>query len=455
MAIQIQDSVAQALRASLKGEIITPSDAAYEEARRVWNMNIDKRPALIARCTSAADVISAVNLAREQKLVVAVRGGSHNVAGLGTCDDGIVLDLSPMKAISVDPAARTARVEPGVKWTELDRATQEHGLATVGGTVGDTGVAGLTLGGGFGWLSNKHGMAVDNLLSVEIVTADGRLLTARARENADLFWAVRGGGCNFGVVTSFEFQLHPVGPMIVGGGVFHPLTNGVEMLKFFRNFIATTPDELTVYAGIMTHPQAGPLAAMAAAYVGPREEGEKAIKPLKDFGSPVQDLLGPIPYLVQQTLFDEGMSPGKQHYWKADFLKELSDAAIETSVDFYARVPSPMSMVLFVPISGAASRVPVDATAYPHRGGCQLGVYGVWKNPADGAATMTWVRDFSRAIQPFAKGAVYVNEMSADEGEDRIRMAYGPNYDRLAEVKAKYDPENFFRLNANVRPARS
>ena len=317
MAIQIQDSVAQALRAGLRGEVITPSDAAYEEARRVWNMNIDKRPALIVRCTSAADVINAVNLAREQKLLVAVRGGSHNVAGLATCDDGIVLDLSPMKAITVDPAARTARVEPGVKWTEMDRATQEHGLATVGGTVGDTGVAGLTLGGGFGWLSNKHGMTVDNLLSVEIVTADGRQLKASARENADLFWAVRGGGGNFGVITSFEFRLHPVGPMIVGGGVFHPLTNGVEMLKFFRNFIATTPDELTVYAGIMTHPQAGPLVAMAAAYVGPREEGEKAIRPLKEFGSPVQDLLGPIPYLVQQTLFDEGMSPGKQHYWKA------------------------------------------------------------------------------------------------------------------------------------------
>jgi FAD/FMN-containing dehydrogenase len=455
MATEIQTSVAQALRATIAGEVITPSDAAYEEARRVWNMNIDKRPALIARCTSTADVISAVNLARDQKLLVAVRGGSHNVAGLGTCDDGIVLDLSPMKAISVDPSARTARVEPGVKWTEMDRATQEHGLATVGGTVGDTGVAGLTLGGGFGWLSNKHGMAVDNLLSVEIVTADGRLLTASARENADLFWAVRGGGGNFGVVTSFEFRLHPVGPMIVGGGVFHPLTNGVEMLKFFRNFVATTPDELTVYAGIMTHPVAGPLAAMAAAYVGPREEGEKAIKPLKDFGSPVQDMLGPIPYLVQQTLFDEGMSPGKQHYWKADFLRELSDDAIKTSVDFYSRVPSPMSMVLFVPISGAASRVPVDATAYPHRGGCQLGVYGVWQHAAEEAATVTWVREFSRAIQPFAKGAVYVNEMSADEGEDRIRLAYGPNYDRLAQVKAKYDPENFFRLNANVRPARS
>ena len=271
MPIQVQNSVAQGAPRQPTGQVITPADAAYEEARRVWNMNIDKRPALIARCTSAADVITAES-AREQKLPVAVRGGSHNVAGRGTCDDGIVLDLSPMKAISVVRGAH-ARVEPGVKWTEMDRATQEHGLATVGGTVGDTGVAGLTLGGGFGWLSNKHGMAVDNLLSVEIVTADGRLLKASARENADLFWAVRGGGGNFGVVTSFEFRLHPVGPMIVGGGVFHPLTNAVEMLKFFRNFIATTPDELTVYAGIMTHPVAGPLAAMAAAHVGPREEG--------------------------------------------------------------------------------------------------------------------------------------------------------------------------------------
>jgi FAD/FMN-containing dehydrogenase len=448
------------------GELIAPSDAGYDTHRRVWNLNIDKRPALIARCTCAADVINAVNFAREQRLVVAVRGGAHNVAGLGTCDEGIVLDLSPMKKIEVDPITLMARAEPGVKWTELDRATQAVGLATVGGTVGDTGIAGLTLGGGFGWLSNKYGMTVDNLLSVEIVTADGRLLKASVDENADLFWGVRGGSGNFGVVTAFEYRLHPVGPMIVGGGVFHPLSAGVEMLKFFREFIATAPDEITVFAGLMTNPQAGPLAAMAAAYAGPIDEGERAIEPLKTFGTPVQNLLGPIPYLVQQTLFDEAMAPGRQHYWKADFLRSqtdpkgsgyqhLSDEAIETAVDFYSRVPAPMSMVLFVPISGAASRVPVEATAFPHRNGVQIGIYGQWQNDAETESTKAWVRDFWRGIQPFARGAVYVNELDADEGEDRVRIAYGANYDRLASLKAKYDPENLFRLNANVRPARS
>jgi FAD/FMN-containing dehydrogenase len=455
MAIAVQDSTIHALRASLIGELITPTDAGYDTHRRVWNLNIDKRPALIARCTCSADVVNAVNFAREQRLVIAVRGGAHNVAGLSTCDEGIVLDLSPMKKIDVDPITLTARAEPGVKWTEFDRETQAVGLATVGGTVGDTGIAGLTLGGGFGWLSNKYGMTVDNLLSVDIVTADGQLLKASVDENADLFWGVRGGSGNFGVVTAFEYRLHPVGPTIVGGGVFHALAHGVEVLKFFREFIRTAPDELTVYAGILTHPQAGPLTAMAAAYAGPIEDGEKAIKPLKDFGTPVQDMLGPIPYLVQQTLFDESFPLGRQHYWKADFLKDFSDQSIQLAVDFYARTPSPFSAVLFVPISGASSRVPVEATAFPHRNGVQLGIYGQWQNDAEAEPTRAWVRDFWRGIQPFARGAVYVNELDADEGEDRVRIAYGANYDRLASIKAKYDPENLFRLNANVRPARS
>jgi FAD/FMN-containing dehydrogenase len=455
VVIGVQDSAIQELRGGLRGEVITPSDAGYDDARHVWNANIDRRPALIARCASAVDVQRAVDFARQRRLLIAVRGGAHGVGGLATCDEGIVIDLSPMKAIRVDPSARTVRAEAGVKWTELDRETQAFGLATVGGTVGDTGIAGLTLGGGFGWLSNKHGMTVDNLLSVEIVTADGALLKANADENADLFWGLRGGSGNFGVVTSFEYRLHPVGPTIVGGGVFHPLARGVEMLKFYREFIATAPDELTVYAGVMTHPVAGPLTAMAAAYAGPQDEGEKAIRPLKEFGSPVQDLLGPIPYLVQQTLFDEAMPPGRQHYWKADFLKHFSDEAIDTAVDFYSRVPSPLSMVLFVPILGAASRISPSATAFPHRDGCQLGIYGQWLHAEDAQPTVAWVRQFWRAIQPFARGAVYVNELSADEGEDRVRLAYGENYNRLALIKAKYDPENLFRLNANVRPAPS
>ena len=474
-----------------RGRLVSEADADYDESRRVWNAMIDKRPALIAHCTGAADVIAALAYARERELPVAVRGGGHNIAGLSTCDHGVVVDLSAMKRIEVDSDARTARAEPGLRWVEA--ATQAHGLATTGGTVGDTGIAGLTLGGGFGWLAGKYGMTIDNLRSAELVTADGRVLTASEDENPDLFWAIRGGSGNFGVVTSFEYDLHPVGPVITGGGVFHPIERAPEVLRFYRDFAATAPDEVTVYCGFLPGPH-GPVIAVAAAHCGSLEDGERALAPLKSFGSPAHDAVGPIPYVGQQSLllkstcghpavpppagsrYDIGsleterlsvnhvvmptmhlplLPTGVHNYWKADYVDGLSDGVIEATVEAYARVPSPRSIVLFIPVNGAASRIPSDATAFPHRDPSlvAVGIYSLWSDPAEAGANVEWTRETWETLQPYATGGVYVNDLSEDEGEDRVRTAFGSNYDRLAEIKAVYDPDNVFRLNANVRPA--
>ncbi len=437
-----------------RGRLVSDTDAGYDESRRVWNAMIDKRPALIAHCTGAADVIAALGFARERGLRVAVRGGGHNVAGLSTCDDGMVIDLSAMKGIRVDSASLTVRAEPGLRWVEFDHETQAFGLATTGGTVGDTGIAGLTLGGGFGWLAGKYGMTIDNLLSADVVTADGQLLTASADQNHDLFWAIRGGGGNFGVVTSFEYALHPVGPVITGGGVFHELHDAREVLRLYREFYASAPDEVTCYAGLLPSPH-GPVVAVAAAHCGSLKDGERALAPLKDFGSPVHDRLGPLPYVVQQSLLDQLMPTGVQNYWKADYVKGLSDDVIDAAVGAYARTPSPRSLMLFIPVNGAAGRVPADATAFPHRDGSAVavGIYALWDDPADNDENVEWARETWSAIQPFASGGVYVNDLSEDEGDDRVRTAYGSNYGRLARIKAAYDPDNVFRLNANIKPA--
>ena len=437
-----------------RGRLITEADSDYDECRGVWNAMIDKRPSVVARCTGAADVVAALAFAREQELPVAVRGGGHNIAGLSTCDDGLVLDLSPMKGIRVEPESQTVHAQPGLRWVEFDHETQAFGLATTGGTVGDTGIAGLTLGGGFGWLAGKHGMTIDNLRSADIVTADGQLLTASADENPDLFWAIRGGSGNFGVVTSFEYQLHPVGPVITGGAVFHPLHDAPDVLRFYRELVASAPDEVTFYAGLLPTPE-GPVVAVAAAHCGSLEDGEKAVAPLKSFGSPVHDLLGPIPYVGQQSLLDELMPVGVQNYWKADYVNGLSDEVIDAMVEAFSRAPSHRTLMLFIPVNGAASRVSADATAFPHRDASLvgIGVYALWDDPAAADENVAWTRETWSALQPFASGGVYVNDLSEDEGDDRVRLAYGSNYDRLARIKATYDPDNVFRLNANVKPA--
>jgi FAD/FMN-containing dehydrogenase len=358
-----------------------------------------------------------------------------------------------MKGITVNPEKRTARAEPGVKWVEFDQATQVHGLATTGGTVGDTGIAGLTLGGGFGWLEGTCGMTADNLLGADVVLASGELVRASADENSDLFWALRGGGGNFGVVTAFEYRLHAIGPTIVGGMVVHPYSAAREVLKFYDRLLKTAPDPLTVAAAILTGPDGNKACAIVCAYAGPVEEGEHAVKVIKEFGSPVLDMIGPIPYVGQQSLLEQSMPPGLRNYWKAEFLADLSDEFIDTWVEAYSRVVSPLSFLLLFPIHGVAARLPVDATAFPNRGGIHLGIYALWKPGEADEPQVAWVRDTWRRIQPFAAGGLYVNEIGGDDGRDRVQQAYGANYARLAMIKAKYDPINLFRLNANIEPA--
>ena len=440
-------------KARLRGSLLHPGEDGYDQARKIWNGMFDRRPALIARCAGAADVISAVNFARDNKLQVAVRGGGHSLPGHSVCDGGVVIDLSPMKAIRVDPAARTARAEPGVKWLEFDRETQAFGLATTGGTASDTGIAGLTLGGGLGWLSNKYGLTIDNLLSADVVTADGRLLTASAMENQDLFWGLRGGSGNLGVVTSFKYQLHAVGPTILGGMVAYPLAKAKEVLRFYREFSKTAPDELTTYAAFLDPPDGGTVAAVICCYCGPIDKGEEVVRPLKSFGPPLQDMLGPMPYTVQQCLTDAAFPAGSYYYNKGGSLPDLTDEAIEVFAEHAAKKPSALSVIAIQTVFGAASRVDAKATAFAHR---RLPYAPVilsrWLDAADSDKNVAWARDFWKALQPFAGAGAYVNDLGQDD-DDRIRVGYGINYERLTALKKKYDPENLFRLNPNIRPA--
>jgi FAD/FMN-containing dehydrogenase len=444
-----------AFKATLRGTLLRAGDAGYDEARTLWNAMIDKHPALIVRCAGVADVISAVNFARTHDLLVAVRGGGHNVAGNAVCDGGLMIDLSPMKSVRVDPVQRTARAEGGTTWDEFDHETQAFGLATTGGVIPTTGIAGLTLGGGIGWLMGKHGLSCDNLLSVDIVTADGQLRHASASDNADLFWGVRGGGGNFGVVTSFEYQLHTVG-QILGGMVIHPLEKAPEVLRFFRDFTRTAPDALIAVASLLTAPDGAPVVALIACYNGPQAEGEKVLQPLRTFGPPLVDQIGPMAYTALQHMLVEGFPPGQQNYWKSNFLRDLSDDAIAVIVDGFKRAPAPTSAVAIEYIGGAVSRVRDDATAFNHRHSpYNLLIIGIWPNAADNAANIRWVREFWDAAQPFSSGGVYVNYLgqTADEGAERIKEAYGvAKYERLLALKKQYDPTNLFRLNQNINP---
>jgi FAD/FMN-containing dehydrogenase len=436
------------------GRLLQPTDAEYEDARRVHNGLVDKRPALIARCRAVADICDAVKLARALNLEVAVRGGGHNVAGHATIDGGLMIDLAPMKGIYVDPRARVTRAQGGVLWTEFNRETQVHGLATTGGVVGSTGIAGLTLGGGLGWLMPKYGLALDNLRSAEIVMADASVKHASADENADLFWAIRGGGGNFGIAASFEYDVHPVGPIIAGGLVAHPHAKAMDVLKFFREQCASAPDELMLVAGLISAPDGSgaKLAAIVAAHCGSLPDGEAALRPFKAFGPPVMDAMGPIPYCAQNALFDAALPRGALNYWKSQFLTDLSDEAVRVLVDRFESCESPMSQVLIEHFHGAASRVPVSATACPLRvSGFNVAIISQWMDPRENDRCIVWCRGTFDALKPFLAETRYVNYLDHDEAGDPAAAAYGVNYTRLRELKAKYDPENFFHANVNIR----
>lgn len=450
------DAVVQELSASLRGQPLRAGDDGYDEARKIWNGMIDKRPALIARCAGVADVINCVDFARANNLLVAARGGGHNIAGNAVCDGGIMIDLSGMKSVRIDPVRHRTRAEPGLVWSEFDRETQAFGLAITGGQVSTTGIAGVTLGGGWGWLARKYGLASDNLLSVDIVTADGQFLTASATENEDLFWGVRGGGGNFGVITSFEYQLQRVGP-VLAGVVIHPFEKAKEVLKFYREFSSVAPDELASDAVLITMPDGNPVAAIAVCYNGPIAEGERVLKPLREFGPPVADQIGSIPYIAAQKMIDAFYPPGIQNYWKSSFLNEIGDAAIDTMVAYCANLPSPMCHGLIEhQLGGAVSRIDRAATAFNHRDvQYSFMSLGVCTDPAEAEKCVRWAREFWEAMQPFSTGGVYVNYLGreADEGEERIKAAYGPEkYQRLVALKNKYDPTNLFRLNQNIKP---
>src|SRR5262245_285105 len=447
-----------------RGSLLRPGDDGYDDARRIWNGAIDRRPALIARCADEGDVVTALAFARESGLPLAVRSGGHGVAGYALAEGGVVIDLSAMKGIAVDPAERTARAEAGVLLGELDEATQRHGLAAPAGIVTHTGLSGLTLGGGIGWLMRKHGATVDNLRSARVVTADGRRVTASEHVEPDLFWALRGGGGNFGIVTEFELRLHEVGPAVLGGPVYYALEEGASVLRAYRDAVADAPDELTTILNLRRIPPLaflpeelhGRLAVtLTACWCGDLDEGERAVRPLRGLGEPLADLLAPRPILELQRLFDAAVPHGWHYYWRSIETPPFSDVAIDALVEHTARITSPRSYTIVFQLGGELARVPEDATAYPQRGAAfNVNINGVWLAGDERAHDhVRWTRDAYDALVPHSTGRVYVNFL-ADEGGDRVRAAYGPGkYERLAELKRRYDPENVFRLNQNITPA--
>jgi FAD/FMN-containing dehydrogenase len=448
------------LRERVRGEVITPGDEGYEEARKVYNAMIDRRPRVVVRCTSTADVMATVDFARENQLDLAIRGGGHSVPGFGTVDDGVVIDLSGMRGVTVDAGARTARAEGGATWGDFNDATHAHGLATTGGIISTTGVGGLTLGGGIGYLARGFGLSCDNLISAEVVTADGRSVTASEKENQDLFWAIRGGGGNFGVVTSFEFRVHPV-KEIYGGPMFFEVDDAGTVLRFYREFIADAPEE---FGGFPAWQIAPPLPfvpenrhgdtflAFVACWAGPLDQGERILKPLHDVAPVVAEHVGPMPYPALNSAFDALVPPGLQHYWKANFVTELNDQAIQAHLEHGPKVPAVNSTVHIYPINGACHRVAPDATAFAYRDATFANVIaGMWPDPTQNEANIQWVRDYYDATAPLSEEGGYVNFMAGDD-QDRIKANYKGNYERLVEIKRKYDPGNLFHLNQNIKP---
>jgi FAD/FMN-containing dehydrogenase len=461
-AVNLNPEILDKFKASIRGTLLTAESPQYNEVRVIWNAMIDRRPALIVRCAGAADVMRAVQFAAEHKLLVAVRGGGHNIAGNAICDGGLLIDLALMKSVRIDPKGMTARVEPGATLGDMDRDTQAFGLATPLGINSTTGVAGLTLGGGFGWLSRKYGLTIDNLISADVVTAAGTLVKASESENPDLFWGIRGGGGNFGIVTSFEFRLHKVGPEVFAGLIIHPMDAAKDTLRFYRDFLKTTPPEFTCWFVLRLAPplpflpaewHGKGILALAACYAGDVKEGERVMKPLRGFGKPLADIIGPMPYAAWQTILDPLLAPGMRNYWKTHDFREVSDGLIDTMIAHARKIPDPQTEIAFAFLGEGVTKVSREATAYTHRDAAfVMNVHGRWDKAANDAKCIGWARDLFQAATPFATGGAYVNFLTQEE-QGRVREAYGSNYDRLAKLKTKYDPNNLFRLNQNIQPA--
>jgi len=459
--VSIEKEATDALRANLSGELLLANDEGYDEARSIWNAMIDRKPGEIVRCKESGDVIAAVNFAREHNILVAIKGGGHNIAGNAVCEGGVMIDLSEMKQVRVDPENKRAYVEPGCTLADLDRETQAHGLATPVGINSTTGIAGLTLGGGFGWLTRKYGLTIDNLVSADVVTAGGELLHVSEEENADLFWAIRGGGGNFGIVTMFEFALHEVGPEILAGLVVFPFEEAKDVLNKYREFTKGAPEELTIWVVLR---QAPPLpflpeevhgkevVIMALLYSGDIEEGKSAVEPIYGFGNPHGVHVGPMPYSDWQQAFDPLLTPGARNYWKSHNFIELGDGVIDTMVEYAGKLPGPQCEIFIAHIEGYANRVAVEATSYSQRDAKYvLNVHGRWDDPSEDSSVISWAREFFDKSAPYATGGVYINFMTEEE-TGRVTNAYGSNHDRLVELKSKYDPGNLFRMNQNIKP---
>lgn len=451
----ISKTTIQEFRASLRGEMLGSNDSDYESARKVFNGMIDRRPALIVRCAGVADVISAVRFARDYQLLVSVRGGGHSGPGFAVCEGGLMIDLSRMKSVRVDPAGQTGptvRAEGGVTWGDFDFETQAFGLATTGGTARTTGIAGLTLGGGHGFLMRKYGLACDNLLSADLVTAEGRLLTTSNTEHPELFWGLRGGGGNFGVITSFKYRLHSVGPLL-GGLLVYPIAKAKEMLRVYREVTSTSPDDLGTLLALATLPDGTPAVALLLGYSGPIGEGERVIHPLRTFGPPLMDQIGPIPYTALQSIVENFNPTGMRNYWKSSYLMALSDDAIDAAVDFFATVPAPHSHMIIEHLGGAVSRIGEKESAVAYRDAPYNAlIVGMWTDAAEDEKNIAWVRAMWELLHPFSTGGVYVNYLG-EEGQNRIMAAYGrEKYERLVALKNTYDPTNLFRLNQNIQP---
>jgi len=446
----VDPALIDTFRQDFQGQIILPDEADYEQARQIWNASIDRHPGMIARCLGTADIMQAVTFARENKLLVSVRGGGHNVAGRALCDDGVVIDLSLMKGVHVDPTQRTVWVQAGATLGDMDRETALYGLAVPCGVISRTGIAGLTLGGGVGWLVRKHGLSCDNIIACEVVTAEGELVTASEESHPDLFWGLRGGGGNFGIVSSFLFRAHPV-TTVLGGPILYPRADAQAVLRHYRDFMATAPEELTVYAGLISTPEGQPATAIVACYCGDIATGEKVLAPLRKFGSPMADMIQPLPFTAMQRMFDASFPDRSHNYWKSAFLKELGNDVIDIAIDYANRMESPLSGLMLEFYGGAAGRVAPAATAFAQRQAeYNIGIMAQWLDSKESDKHIRLVRAAWDALQPYATGR-YLPNFTSDESTDQVRAAFGSNYERLAAVKAKYDPANFFSLNQNVK----